>query len=71
MRVEGLGCVEFRISVGSVPLAMERELMAPRLDRKNRITSGVASWVTTSHAAKGCVLVNLIGTGNLEQSSAM
>ena len=36
-----------------------RELMAPRTDRTTRIPSDVASPVTTNHAAKGSVFVNL------------
>ena len=42
-----------------------RELMAPRTDRTMRIPSGVASPVTTNHAAKGSVFVNLRNAGNL------
>ena len=33
--------------------------MAPRTDRTARIPSGVASWVTTNHAAKGSVFCQL------------
>jgi len=44
---------------------MGRELMAPRTDRTTRIPSGVASPVTTNHAAKGSVFVNLRNVGNL------
>ena len=39
--------------------------MAPRTDRTTRIPSGVASPVTTNHAAKGCVFVDLRNGGNL------
>ena len=46
-------------------ITMGRELMAPRTDRTTRIPSGVASPVTTSHAAKGSVLVNLRNGCNL------
>ena len=45
-------------------LRMGRELIAPRIDRTTRISSGVASPVTTNHAAKGSVFVNLINGGN-------
>jgi len=45
---------------------MGRELMAPRTDRTTRIPSGVASPVTTNHAAKGSVFVNLRNDGNLK-----
>ena len=38
---------------------MGKERMAPRTDRTTRIPSGVASPVTTKHAAKGSVFVNL------------
>ena len=41
---------------------MGRELMAPRTDR----TTGVASPLSTNHAAKGSVFVNLGETGNFE-----
>ena len=41
--------------------------MAPRIDRKNRISSTVASSVTTSNAAKGCVSVDLRGGGNFDK----
>ena len=41
---------------------MGRELMAPITDR---IPSGVASPVTTNHAATGSVFVNLRNDGNL------
>jgi len=41
-------------------------LMAPRTDRTTRIPSGVASPVTTNHAAKGSVFVSLRNTGNLK-----
>ena len=41
--------------------------MAPRTDRTKRIPSGVASPVTTSHAAKGSVFVNLRNGGNLQE----
>ena len=40
--------------------------MAPRTDRTTRIPSGVASPVTTSHAAKGSVFVDLRNAGNLK-----
>ena len=46
--------------------ALGRELMAPRTDRTTRIPSGVASPVTTNHAAKGSVFVNLRNGGNLK-----
>ena len=45
---------------------MGRELMAPRTDRTTRIPSGVASPVTTHHAAKGSVFVSLRNGGNLK-----
>ena len=45
---------------------MGRELMAPRTNRTARITSSVASRVTTNHAAKGSVVVNLRNAGNLK-----
>ena len=35
-----------------------KKLMAPRTDRTTRIPSGVASLVTTKHAAEGSVIVN-------------
>ena len=38
--------------------------MAPRTDRTTCIPPGVASPVTTSHAAKGSVFVNLITGDN-------
>ena len=38
-------------------------LMAPRTDRTTRIPSGVVSPVTTNHAAKESVFVNLRNTG--------
>ena len=41
-----------------------RELMAPRTDRTTRIPSGVASPITTNHAAKGYVFANLGNTSN-------
>jgi len=37
----------------------DTERVAPRIDRTTRIPSGVASPVTTKHAAKGSVFVNL------------
>ena len=40
--------------------------MAPRTDRATRIPSGVASPVTTNHAAKGSAFVNLRNPGNLK-----
>ena len=40
--------------------------MAPSTDHTTRIPSGVASPVTTNHAAKGSVFVNLRNTGNLK-----
>ena len=40
--------------------------MDPRTDRMTRIPSGVASPVTTNHAAKGSVFVNLSNVGNLK-----
>jgi len=40
--------------------------MAPKTDRTTRIPSGVAPPVTTNHAAKGSVSVNLRNTGNFE-----
>ena len=43
---------------------MGRELMAPRTDRTTRIPFGVASSVTTNHAAKGSVFVNIRNAGN-------
>ena len=43
-----------------------RELMVPRTDRTTRIPSGVASPVTTNHAAKMSVFVNLRNTGNFK-----
>jgi len=45
---------------------MGRKIMAPRTDRATRIPSGVASPVTTKHAAKGSVFVNLRNAGNLK-----
>ena len=42
---------------------MGRELMAPRTDRTTRIPSGVVFPVTTNHAAKGSVFVNLKARG--------
>ena len=42
---------------------MCRELMAPRTDRTTRIPSGVTSPVTTNHAAKGSVCVNIRNAG--------
>jgi len=44
---------------------MGRDQMAPRTDRTTRIPSGVASLVTTNHAAKGSVFVNVRNGGNL------
>ena len=41
---------------------MERVLMAPRTDRTTCIPSGVESPVTTTHAAKGSVFVNVRNT---------
>ena len=41
--------------------------MASRIDRTTRIPSGVASPVTTDHAAKVSVLVNLRYVGNLKK----
>ena len=43
---------------------MGMELMAPRTDRTTRISSAV----TTDHAAKGSVFVNLTTPGNLKKS---
>ena len=43
--------------------------MAPRTDRRTCIPSGVASPVTTNHAAKGSVFVNLRNIGNLKNWS--
>jgi len=40
--------------------------MAPRTDRTTLIPSAVASPVTTNHAAKGSVFVNLRSPGNLK-----
>ena len=40
--------------------------MATKNDRTTRIPSGVASPVTTEHAAKGSVFVNPRNTGDLE-----
>ena len=40
--------------------------MAPRTDRTTRIPSGVTSPVTTNHAAKGSVFVNLRNASNLK-----
>ena len=40
--------------------------MASRTDRTGRITSGGASPITTNHAAKGSVFVNLRNAGNLK-----
>ena len=40
--------------------------MAPRTDRTTPIQSGVASPVTTNHAAKGSVFFNLRNAGNLK-----
>ena len=48
---------------------MGRELMAPRTDRTTRIPSAVASPVTTNHAAKRSVFVNLPRPGNLKKCS--
>ena len=45
---------------------MARELLAPKTDRTTRIPSGVAFPVTTNHAAKGSVFINLRNTGNLK-----
>ena len=39
--------------------------MALRTDRTTRISSAVASLVTTNHAVKGSVFVNLLSAGNL------
>ena len=47
---------------------MARELMAPRTDRTMRILSGVASPVTTNHAAKGSMFVKLRNAGNLKNN---
>ena len=44
--------------------------MAPRTDRTTRIPSGVASPVTTNHAAKGAVFVNSRNDGNLKNVNA-
>ena len=46
--------------------AHQSELMAPRTDRTTRIPTGVASPVTTNHAARGSMLVNLRNGGNLQ-----
>ena len=43
----------------SAACSMGRELTAPRTDRTTRIPSGVTSPVTTNHAAKGSVFVDL------------
>jgi hypothetical protein len=45
--------------------------MAPRTDRTTRIPSGVASSVTTKHAAKGSVFVNLRNAGNSKIETQM
>ena len=45
--------------------AKGRGLMAPRTDRTTRIPSGVACPLTTNHAAKWSVFVDLRNTGNL------
>ena len=44
---------------------MGRELIAPRTDRTTRIPSGVATPVTTNHAPKESVFVNLRNAGTL------
>ena len=54
---------------GCEDAAMGRELMAPRTDRTTRIPSAVASPVTTNHAAKGSVFVNLTSPGNFKNCS--
>ena len=46
---------------------MGRKLMTPRTDRTTRIPSGVASPVTTNHAATGSMFVNLSNTGNFKK----
>ena len=46
-------------------LVLDPELMAPRTDRTTRIPSGVASPISTSHEANGCMFVNLKNTSNL------
>ena len=38
---------------------IQRQLIAPRTDRTTRISSAVASPLTTKHAAKRSVFVNL------------
>jgi len=43
-----------------------RELMATRTDRTTRILSGVASPMSTSHEANGCMFHNLKNAGNLK-----
>ena len=43
--------------------------MAPRTDRTTRISFAVASPVTTNHAVKGYVFVNLTRAGNLRDCS--
>ena len=46
---------------------MGRELMAPRTDHTTRVPSSVASSVTTNHAAKGSVFVDLKNAGNAKK----
>jgi len=40
--------------------------MAPRTDRTTRVLSGVASPLTSNHAAKGSVFVDLRNADNLQ-----
>jgi hypothetical protein len=47
---------------------MGGELLAPTIDRTTCNPSGVASPVTTNHAAQGSVLVNLRNADNLKIS---
>ena len=46
---------------------MGGQLMAPRTNRTTRIPSGVTSPITTKHAAKGSLFVDLRNTDNLKQ----
>jgi len=58
-----------RSSTKSIPTTtMGRDLMASRTDRTMRIPSGVASPLTTNHAAKRSVFVNLRSAGNLKNN---
>ena len=54
------------LQAGHGPDGGEPLQMAPRTDRTTRIPSGVASPLTTNHAAKGSVFVNLRNPGNLD-----